>query len=233
MSVPAAGGVPRAIEIREGLASFYGGFTAGSWPADGFRHECHGRSPSEFPLNARLRITDLANRRQVRVRALDRGPAAEPRGRHHHRHVPRRRRRARVQAAGRAGGPAGVGQPPIRVRAWPEGGLIHGRACYHFVFRPFPRGLRCPSRVPIVQRPRTWPFQGQNAGSNPAGDAIPVGTTRAERSRRLGRTPWSRLPTGHPRLPPQRERLEEPAQHQPGDLGVRAKFGLPGGASPL
>src|SRR6266496_3351795 len=25
--------------------------------------------------------------------------------------------------------------------------------------------------VPIVQRPRTWPFQGQNAGSNPAGDA--------------------------------------------------------------
>ena len=28
-----------------------------------------------------------------------------------------------------------------------------------------------PPNVPIVQRPRTWPFQGQNAGSNPAGDA--------------------------------------------------------------
>src|SRR3954469_17438026 len=27
--------------------------------------------------------------------------------------------------------------------------------------------------VPIVQRPRTWPFQGQNTGSNPVGDAIP------------------------------------------------------------
>src|SRR5438067_1842074 len=26
-------------------------------------------------------------------------------------------------------------------------------------------------RVPIVQRPRTWPFQGQNTGSNPVGDA--------------------------------------------------------------
>src|SRR2546427_631248 len=25
--------------------------------------------------------------------------------------------------------------------------------------------------VPIVQRPRTWPFQGQNTGSNPVGDA--------------------------------------------------------------
>jgi hypothetical protein len=30
--------------------------------------------------------------------------------------------------------------------------------------------------VPIVQRPRTWPFQGQNAGSNPAGDATPLRT---------------------------------------------------------
>jgi hypothetical protein len=30
--------------------------------------------------------------------------------------------------------------------------------------------------VPIVQRPRTWPFQGQNTGSNPVGDA-----THAER----------------------------------------------------
>ena len=25
--------------------------------------------------------------------------------------------------------------------------------------------------VPIVQRPRTWPFQGQDMGSNPVGDA--------------------------------------------------------------
>src|ERR1017187_5357558 len=28
--------------------------------------------------------------------------------------------------------------------------------------------------VPIVQRPRTWPFQGQNPGSNPGGDANPI-----------------------------------------------------------
>ena len=32
-----------------------------------------------------------------------------------------------------------------------------------------------PSNVPIVQRPRTWPFQGQDTGSNPVGDAILVG----------------------------------------------------------
>ena len=28
--------------------------------------------------------------------------------------------------------------------------------------------------VPIVQRPRTWPFQGQNTGSNPVGDEPPT-----------------------------------------------------------
>src|SRR5262245_50345955 len=33
----------------------------------------------------------------------------------------------------------------------------------HLTASPFPG-------VPIVQRPRTWPFQGQNTGSNPVGD---------------------------------------------------------------
>ena len=50
-------------------------------------------------------------------------------------------------------------------------------ACYHLMFR---RGLERPSalpHVPIVQRPRTWPFQGQNTGSNPVGDAIASGQT--------------------------------------------------------
>ena len=47
-----------------------------------------------------------------------------------------------------------------------------GGACYHRVFRAHVRSCctRFP-RVPIVQRPRTWPFQGQNTGSNPVGDA--------------------------------------------------------------
>ena len=37
--------------------------------------------------------------------------------------------------------------------------------------RPAGARDRHPHRVPIVQRPRTWPFQGQNTGSNPVGDA--------------------------------------------------------------
>jgi hypothetical protein len=41
-------------------------------------------------------------------------------------------------------------------------------ACYHLVFRWLDRSALY---VPIVQRPRTWPFQGQNTGSNPVGDA--------------------------------------------------------------
>src|SRR6476469_3067316 len=49
-------------------------------------------------------------------------------------------------------------------------GICRG-ACYDRAFgAPI---QRAPSvlRVPIVQRPRTWPFQGQNTGSNPVGDA--------------------------------------------------------------
>ena len=36
--------------------------------------------------------------------------------------------------------------------------------------RVFPRPVR-PQSVPVVQRPRTPPFQGENTGSNPVGDA--------------------------------------------------------------
>ena len=41
--------------------------------------------------------------------------------------------------------------------------------CYDQVFRQC-AGAHS-TNVPIVQRPRTWPFQGQNTGSNPVGDA--------------------------------------------------------------
>ena len=47
-------------------------------------------------------------------------------------------------------------------------------ACYHLVFRWLDRSALY---VPIVQRPRTWPFQGQNTGSNPVGDATANGST--------------------------------------------------------
>ena len=38
-------------------------------------------------------------------------------------------------------------------------------------FVPVSTGDLEQTSVPIVQRPRTWPFQGQNTGSNPVGDA--------------------------------------------------------------
>ena len=55
-------------------------------------------------------------------------------------------------------------------------------ACYHQVFRAPARPTRPRSRVPIVQRPRTWPFQGQNTGSNPVGDATLRGDLRYHRT---------------------------------------------------
>ena len=48
-------------------------------------------------------------------------------------------------------------------------------------------------RVPIVQRPRTWPFQGQNTGSNPVGDATAVAnSSRITRSNAISRRAASR-----------------------------------------
>ena len=44
-------------------------------------------------------------------------------------------------------------------------------------FVPVSTGDLEQTSVPIVQRPRTWPFQGQNTGSNPVGDAIKGGVT--------------------------------------------------------
>ena len=44
-------------------------------------------------------------------------------------------------------------------------------ACYHQWLGPRARRAPRTRLVPIVQRPRTWPFQGQNTGSNPVGDA--------------------------------------------------------------
>src|SRR5439155_26742217 len=61
--------------------------------------------------------------------------------------------------------------------------------------------------VPIVQRPRTWPFQGQNTGSNPVGDATPTRKFTCEVSDRIGFAM---------RLPPVRftERRERDASFQ-------------------
>ena len=78
MPVPDA---TRVIEMREGLASWYGERFHGRMMASGGRfdmHEMVAAHPS-YPFGTLVRITNLANRRQVRVRILDRGPAAGPR----------------------------------------------------------------------------------------------------------------------------------------------------------
>ncbi len=64
-----------------------------------------------------------------------------------------------------AGGPTCPGEPRT---------LPYARIPFRIEYLRFPRSA-FPS-VPIVQRPRTRPFQGRNAGSNPAGDAILSGS---------------------------------------------------------
>jgi rare lipoprotein A len=79
-----ASGVPdatRVIEMREGLASWYGEGFHGRLMASGGRFDMHAMVAAHptYPFGTLVRITNLANRRQVRVRILDRGPAAGPR----------------------------------------------------------------------------------------------------------------------------------------------------------
>ena len=86
-------------------------------------------------------------------------------------------------------------------------------------------GSDCFPDVPIVQRPRTWPFQGQNTGSNPVGDAT---KGRQHRSRdQLARRHRCREPVAVPiSLESQRFFQQLPAatavHPQPSRSGVRA-----------
>ena len=77
-----------------------------------------------------------------------------------------RRERVRLAPIARAGLEAGGARcEGTRSVSAAAGAMACGDlGCYDFRFLILPN-------VPIVQRPRTWPFQGQNAGSNPAGDA--------------------------------------------------------------
>src|SRR5438094_207196 len=72
--------------------------------------------------------------------------------------------------------PAEVVQPATQTRPPDDLLLLSPEAMPVFRGRIMARLLRSLISVslpcvPIVQRPRTWPFQGQNMGSNPVGDA--------------------------------------------------------------
>lgn len=78
---PAPGRLTGAIEVREGLASYYGAEFHGRPMASGRRFDMNAMVAAHpsYPFGTLVRVTNLVNGRSVRVRILDRGPAAGPR----------------------------------------------------------------------------------------------------------------------------------------------------------
>ena len=71
----------RILEVREGLASYYGQEFHGKVAASGVRFDptaMVAAHPS-YPFGTLVRVTNLRNGRSVRVRIQDRGPAPRPR----------------------------------------------------------------------------------------------------------------------------------------------------------
>jgi rare lipoprotein A len=80
---PATGaGTPRSIlEVRQGLASYYGPGFEGKRTASGipFDKSAMVAAHPTYPFGTVVRVTNLANKRQVVVRVVDRGPGNRPR----------------------------------------------------------------------------------------------------------------------------------------------------------
>lgn len=78
---PAPARAARVLEVREGLASYYGQQFHGRTMASGGRFDMNAlvAAHPSYPFGTLVRVTNLLNGRQVRVRVLDRGPAAGPR----------------------------------------------------------------------------------------------------------------------------------------------------------
>lgn len=69
------------LEVREGLASYYGPGFHGKVTASGGRFDMHAMVAAHptYPFGTIVRVTNLTNGRAVQVRILDRGPAQGPR----------------------------------------------------------------------------------------------------------------------------------------------------------
>jgi rare lipoprotein A len=86
---PAAPTEPRAVrteprgilEVRQGLASYYGPGFEGKQTASGipFDKAAMVAAHPSYPFGTVVRVTNLSNKRQVVVRVVDRGPARGPR----------------------------------------------------------------------------------------------------------------------------------------------------------
>jgi rare lipoprotein A len=73
---------PRTIlEVREGLASYYGPGFEGKRTASGipFDKTAMVAAHPTYPFGTVVRVTNLANHRRVELRVVDRGPAKGPR----------------------------------------------------------------------------------------------------------------------------------------------------------
>lgn len=69
------------LEVRQGLASYYGPGFEGKRTASGipFDKTAMVAAHPTYPFGTVVRVTNLANERQVVVRVVDRGPAKGPR----------------------------------------------------------------------------------------------------------------------------------------------------------
>jgi len=75
----APAGLPKGVlEIREGVATYYGREFHGRTTASGARFDMQSLVAAHptYPFGTVVRVTNLTNGRSVRVRIVDRGPAA-------------------------------------------------------------------------------------------------------------------------------------------------------------
>lgn len=76
-STPARG---RVLDVREGLASYYGPGFDGNVTASGVRFDMKSMVAAHpsYPFGTVVRVTNVTNGRTVDVRIVDRGPARGP-----------------------------------------------------------------------------------------------------------------------------------------------------------
>lgn len=78
---PAPTGPRAVLEVRQGLASYYGPGFEGRRTASGVifnKNDMVAAHPT-YPFGTVVRVTNLSNNRRILVRVVDRGPAKAPR----------------------------------------------------------------------------------------------------------------------------------------------------------
>jgi rare lipoprotein A len=78
---PIATKAPAILEVRQGLASYYGPGFEGKRTASGipFDKSAMVAAHPTYPFGTVVRVTNLANKRHLELRVVDRGPARGPR----------------------------------------------------------------------------------------------------------------------------------------------------------